>query len=106
MPAKFSEEKNDRLMNSIIGNYALEGKTDGKPNGIFFLDKKGAAGVASEVVGTHFGFKGEQKAQFLAENFEKVFNNIDVLKEGFFPVAKGPVFLRNLIDSVEISNKL
>jgi hypothetical protein len=29
-----------------------------------------------------------------------------VLKEGFIPVAKGPVFLRNLVDSVEISNNL
>jgi hypothetical protein len=106
MPAKFNEEKDDRLMNSIIGKYALEGKAGGKPNGKFFLDKKGAAGVASEVVDTHFGFKGEKKAQFLAEHLDKAFNHVDALKEGFFPVAKGPVFLRNLIDSVEISNKL
>lgn len=106
MPARFTEEKDDRLMNSIISKYALEGKSDGVPNGKFFLDKKAAAAVADEVVDTHFGFKGEKKTQWLAERLDKAFNHVDALKDGFFPVSKGPVFLRNLVDSVEISNKL
>jgi hypothetical protein len=33
MPARFTEEKDDRLMNSLIGKYALEGKVNGAPNG-------------------------------------------------------------------------
>ena len=49
-------------MNSLISKYALEGKSNGQPNGVFFLDKKGAAGVANEVIDTHFGYKGEKKA--------------------------------------------
>lgn len=106
VPERFTQEKDDRLMNSIISKYAVEGKTDNAPNGKFFLTKKGAAGVASEVVDTHFGFKGEKKEKWLAEHLDKAFNTSDVLKEGFIPVAKGPVFLRNLVDSVEISNKL
>jgi len=37
VPDKYSEESDDRLMNSLIGSYAVEGNTDGTPNGKFFL---------------------------------------------------------------------
>lgn len=95
-------------MNSLIGTYATEAKnqTTGLPSGNFYLTKKNARGVASEVVGTHFGFTGDKKKEYLDKHFEKAFNHVDPLREGFIPVAKGPVFLRNLVDSVEISNKL
>jgi hypothetical protein len=106
MPARFSEEKDDRLMNSLISKYALEAKVEGKPSGKFYLDKKGASAVAGEVCETHFGFKGDKKTKWLAEHFDKAFNHVDALKDGYFPVSKGPVFLRNLVDSVEIGNKL
>jgi hypothetical protein len=33
-------------MNSLIDRYSLEGNTDGKPNGQFYLDKDGAKAVA------------------------------------------------------------
>jgi hypothetical protein len=42
VPERFTKESDDRLMNSLISNYAVEGKTNGAPNGKFFLTKKGA----------------------------------------------------------------
>lgn len=42
VPERFTKESDDRLMNSLISNYAVEGKSNGAPNGKFFLTKKGA----------------------------------------------------------------
>ena len=106
VPAMYTAESDDRLMNSLIAEYAVEGQTDGAPNGKFFLTKAGARGVAGEVAETHFGFRGEKKEAWLKDHFEHAFKHVDTLKEGFFPIVKGPVFLRNLVDSVEISNQL
>jgi hypothetical protein len=39
IPSRFSSGKDDLLMRNLIKNYALEGKTDGKPNGHFYLTK-------------------------------------------------------------------
>ena len=43
VPDRFSEERDDTLMRSLIQNYAIEMKDkDGKPNGSFFFDKAAA----------------------------------------------------------------
>jgi hypothetical protein len=65
VPATYSEEKDDRLMNSLIQNYATEGNTAGAPNGKFYLTKKDALGVADEVAQTHLGLSGTKKSVFL-----------------------------------------
>ena len=106
VPFNYTAESDDRLMNSLISAYSTEGNTGGAPNGKFFLTKKNARAVASEVAGTHFGFKGEKKEAWLNKNFDHAYNSVDPLKEGFIPIMKGPVFLRKMVDSVEISNKL
>ena len=47
MPNRFDAERDDRLMNSLIGSYALEMKTkDGVPSGHFFLDHDAAYSVS------------------------------------------------------------
>jgi len=58
VPAQFTEEKDDRLMNSLISKYSLESKVDGAPSGKFYLDEAGMRAVSKEVIGTHFGFHG------------------------------------------------
>lgn len=93
-------------MNSLISKYALEGKTDGSPNGKFYLDKSGAANVASEVVGTHLGFSGEKKESFLAGKFDKLWNHYDVLGQGWIAIEKGAPFLRQILGENELSNGL
>ena len=49
IPDRFSEERDDRLMNSLIKNYAVEIKLDGKDTAQYFLTKDGAASVSKEV---------------------------------------------------------
>jgi hypothetical protein len=48
-------------MRSLITKYALEGNTDDKPNGHFYVTKSAAAEACDEVVDTHFGYKGQKK---------------------------------------------
>jgi hypothetical protein len=45
-------------MRSLIKNYAVEGKLNGKPNGQFYLTKKAVEDVSFEIVNTHLGYKG------------------------------------------------
>ena len=42
VPNRFTEERDDRLMNSIISKYALEVKVDGELTGHMFCNKEGA----------------------------------------------------------------
>ena len=55
VPDQFSTEKDDRLMWSLIMQYALEGRTNNAPNGHFYLDRNGMEAVTKEVVATHLG---------------------------------------------------
>jgi len=41
VPSNFARGTDDLLMRSLITTYALEGKTDGKPNQHFYLTKDG-----------------------------------------------------------------
>lgn len=42
VPSKYTTERDDRLMNSIISNYAREIKVNGQLTGQFFLNKQDA----------------------------------------------------------------
>lgn len=64
-PDQFSAAGDDRLMNSLIMKYALEGKSNGGPNGQFFMTKDAMESVTDEVVGTHLGFTGAQKDKWV-----------------------------------------
>ena len=49
MPHQYTQERDDRLMNSLIKNYAREIKQDGKQTGQMFLNHDDAQAVAAEV---------------------------------------------------------
>lgn len=104
VPAQWTAETDDRLMNSIVSKYAVEEKNPdtGAPAGRFFLSKKAAGKIADEVSGTYFS----KNKKAIADRFEHSWKHVDPLNEGYIPAAKGPVFLRELTDSVEISNSL
>ena len=106
IPERFSEKSDDQLMKSLIKTYSVEGNTDGKPNGQFYLTKKGMDKVAKEVVGTHFGFKGKKRDDYLAKQLPKLWKAADVNKDGFIEVARAPMVLRTLLDNQEIGNGL
>mmetsp|Transcript_4209 Transcript_4209/g.7141 ORF Transcript_4209/g.7141 Transcript_4209/m.7141 type:complete len:95 (+) Transcript_4209:260-544(+) len=90
-------------MHSLITQYAVEGNDNGKPNGSFFLTKDAARAVSNEVVLTHLGMDGNKRKSFVASRFNKVWNHIDVLHDGYLEVEKMPQFLRMLVGEVEAS---
>ena len=57
LPVEATGEKADLLLRSIIKNYAIEGSNNGKPSGIFYVDKNAYKRLCSEVINTHMGSK-------------------------------------------------
>lgn len=81
-------------MNSLVSKYAIEGKTNGEKNGHYFMTKDATAAVADEVVQTHIGLKGDDKAKYIAERLDKLWAHYDVNNEGYVEVERIPVLLR------------
>jgi hypothetical protein len=50
VPNNFTQEGDDRLMNSLIGRYSIEENDAGVPTGNFYLDLPAAYAVSHEVV--------------------------------------------------------
>ena len=97
IPEEYTEERDDRLMNSLIKNYAREIKQDGKLTGAFFCNKDDAFAASTEVVSTHFKYTREKAAQWLKKNtFEDTWNHYDVNKDGLVEVERMPMFLRSV----------
>lgn len=53
VPKRFTEMRDDRLMNSLISKYAREVRRDGKNTGHFFLNREDAQDAVKEVLETH-----------------------------------------------------
>ena len=53
IPERFSEERDDLLMESIIEKYAREIKVQGKLTGVMMLNLDDAKQLAAEVLGSH-----------------------------------------------------
>ena len=106
MPHRFEAESDDRLVNSAIANYALEGNTGGKPNGNFYVTKGDMKSMAKEVVGTHLGLKGGARDSYVNERFPDLWNTHDVLRKGFLNADEAPVVLKSLVGNVELNNGL
>ena len=76
-------------MYELIKNFAKEGKDEnsGRPNGEFFLDKKGARSFVTPYVEKYLSEnKKEEKRDlkmFLAMDFEEKFDYYDVMGTGF-----------------------
>ena len=85
-PDVYGTEADDRLMNSLISKYATEGNTAGAPNGKFYLERKDAMDVASEVAETHLGLKGDKNKAFVSNIAQKAFDHVDNLNEGFIDI--------------------
>jgi len=101
VPDRFEEERDDRLMNSLYTNYAYEGKTDGKPNGHYWVDHASGRAVSREVVMTHLGLSGSGADSYLDKEFEPLWRKYDVLEDGKVDIDRMPVFLRQMCGSAE-----
>jgi len=105
-PDNFANTDDDLFMRSLINTYSVEGNNDNEPNAKFYLRRDGAFKVGQEIVGTHFGWTGEKRDQYVTSRLSELWGNYDVNGEGFIEVARGPPLFRTLLGEVEISNKL
>lgn len=101
IPQQFQESSDDRLMWSLISQYALEGNTNGQPNGHFYMTKELTEKACDEVISTHYKFEGQKKHQMVQEAMERLWPRYDVNGDGFIEVQRAAVFLRNAIGEVE-----
>ena len=93
MPGRFSEERDDRLMNSVIKNYAREIKYKGKLTGVMMLNEADATALAEEVRRTHKGMGYAQNEQMTPAD---AFRHFDVNHDGLIEAERAPQFLRYL----------
>ena len=91
VPERFTQERDDRLMDSLIQKYSIEMKVDGKETREFFLNKEGAQAVANEVAETH---KDAFAAAEDKQRFEEIWNHFDINHDDLVEVERMPQFLR------------
>jgi hypothetical protein len=93
IPDRFTEERDDRLMNSVLKNYSHEVKLDGVLTGHNFSDKNDALGLYNEVKRTHCARWGTCKGADHV-GFEDAFNHFDVNGDGLIEAERMPQFVR------------
>jgi len=106
VPDLYTGAGDDKLMESLIKKYAVEGNKNGVPNGEFYITKNGLDNVAKEVIGTHLNMKGDELDAYAKSRVPKLWSHFDVLNEGFLDVAKVPSLLKMLVGEVEVNNAL
>ena len=85
VPAQFTQERDDRLMNSLITKYAREVRRDGHNTGHMFLNKDDARAAADEVLKDHKDNTAVDKV-----DFEGTWDHFDVNKDGLVEVERMP----------------
>ena len=101
VPDRFEAEADDTLMRSMYQTYATEGKTEGWPNGHFWVYKKDAMRAAHEVVSTHLKLDSAGADAYLKELFPAMWARYDVNGEGFLDIDRMPQFLRTICGNTE-----
>ena len=88
----------------MIKNYAMEEATpDGHPTGEFYMNKAGAFMAAQEVVETHMGLKGEERAAYLDKYFDKTWKHFDTADDGKIETDRMGGFFRFLCANMQIN---
>merc|ERR1711988_1781545 len=94
VPERFTEERDDQLMESVIEKYAREIKVEGKLTGTMMLNLEDAKALAAEVKSTHKDM-GYYK-QVDGMSVDDAFNHFDVNHDGLIEAERAPQFLRYL----------
>ena len=107
IPPQFEEERDDRLMHSMIKNYAREVKHKGDLTGHLFLNKADAKAASQEVVSNHvredrlaehdMGNDGGEGDDEEGDRFEETWNHFDINHDGLVEVERMPQFFRMLL---------
>ena len=94
VPHRFTAERDDRLMNSMIQTYAREITKDGEKTGHMFLNHDDAWAASQEVIATHTQHNAVQAGK---AEFENVWNHFDVNHDNLVEVERMPQFFRMLL---------
>ena len=91
----------DKFTQNMIKNYAIEGVSkkkgqDPQRTHKFYLTPESARTAATEILATHFGMSGKEASEYLAANFDSVWNYYDVNREGRIDVVGSGTFMRRL----------
>ena len=87
---RFTEERDDRLMNSMIGAYSREVFVKGEPTGHHFLNKADARAAAAEVIADHRSEDRLQGDKESVNRFEDTWNHFDVNHDGLVEAERMP----------------
>ena len=91
MPAHFSADSDDIFMRSVMSSYSTEAKDkDGAGTGSFSLGQGQARALATEVLGTHKGLKGEALKKYMDTYFAKAWGHFDVNQSGSINAVQAP----------------
>mgnify|MGYP000111641486 CR=1 FL=1 len=105
IPEHFTNKHlDDMFMNSMLTNYAKEGKNpDGSPNGKFYLDREAGRRASEEVVATHLKLSGEKLQEYLARNFYETWEYYDVNHEDLIEADRMSTFFRALCHDANLN---
>ena len=99
VPARYGEERDDQLMESMVKNYAREIKKDGELTGHMMLNKDDARAASNEVLASHSDANANG-----VDMFDDIWNHFDVNHDGLVEVERMPQFFRMLLgNSLDIS---
>lgn len=102
VPARFTDG-GDTFMQSMIKNYALEGKNeDGTPNGKFFMSEAITKKAALEVLKTHKKLDGKEAEEYMKQYFARTWAHFDVTHDGNLDVDVMPQFMRFLASDQQL----
>ena len=105
IPEHFQNQHlDDMFMNSMLSNYAKEGKNeDGTPNGKFYLDRAAGERASREVITTHMGLTGKALDDYMLANFSDTWAFYDVNKENLIEADRMSTFFRYLTKNAALN---
>ena len=108
IPERFSGRDDDSLMRHILLRYALE-KADpltGKPTGRFYVDRAGAYELAMETIVTIMKMTGNAAIDYFNQKVPAAWARQDVNNDGVIEAERVPIFLRTIVNNVELALQL
>ena len=105
IPEQFTDEHlDDMFMNSMLSNYAKEGRNpDGTKNGKFYLDRDSGRKASQEVVQTHLKLTGKANEDYLVHNFDEAWDYYDVNRENLIEADRMSTFFRYLCHDANLN---
>lgn len=95
VPDQFGEETEEKFMRSIYTKFALEQKTkEGKPSGVFKMDKSNTKSVANQVMGRVKKLQGKDLDAFTNQYFQRTWDHFDVNQTGYLDTLDMTAFMK------------